>query len=67
MCCEEAATELIISHRSWLLRDDFTSQLILQPGRQHHRGDRLGEALTAFRVDKLPWLERRSRHRPPRR
>jgi hypothetical protein len=28
MYCEEAATELVIN-RSWLLRDDFTSQFIL--------------------------------------
>ena len=28
MYCEEAATELIISHRTWLHRDDFTGQFV---------------------------------------
>ena len=57
MYCEEAATELIISHRSWLLRDDFTGQFILT-----RAGEAGGitavidweEALTALRAGHLP-------------
>ena len=32
--CGEAATELIINHRTWLRRDDFTTQFILTTPRQ---------------------------------
>ena len=57
MYCEEAATELIINHRSWLLRDDFTKQFILTCA-----GSAGGitavidweEALTALRAGTLP-------------
>ena len=57
MYCEEAATELIINHRSWLLRDDFTKQFILTGA-----GSAGGitavidweEALTALRAGTLP-------------
>jgi ADP-ribose pyrophosphatase YjhB (NUDIX family) len=55
--CEEAAVELIISHRSWLLRDDFTQQFILT--RTGSAGGITAvinweEALTALRAGNLP-------------
>ena len=57
MYCEEAATELIISHRSWLLRDDFTSQFILTSAGSAGSitaAINWEEALTALRAGNLP-------------
>ena len=57
MYCEEAATELIISHRSWLLRDDFTSQFILTSAGSAGSTTAVidwEEALTALRAGNLP-------------
>ncbi len=58
MYCDQAATELIISHRTWLTRDDFTGQFI----RTHAgpSGDATtavidwDQAITALRAGKLP-------------
>jgi ADP-ribose pyrophosphatase YjhB (NUDIX family) len=55
--CEEAATELIISHGAWLRRDDFTSQFI-----HTQNGPTSGitavidwdEAITALQAGDLP-------------
>ncbi len=57
MYCEEAATELIISHRSWLLRDDFTGQFILTSAASAGSITAVidwEEALTALRAGHLP-------------
>jgi hypothetical protein len=58
MYCDQAATELIISHRTWLTRDDFTGQFIrTHPGPS---GDATiaaidwGQAITALRAGQLP-------------
>lgn len=58
MYCDQAATELIISHRTWLTRGDFTGQFI----RTHAgpAGDATvaaidwDEAITALRAGPLP-------------
>lgn len=55
--CDEAAAELIISHRSWLLRDDFTSQFILTGDGPDSGGAAAidwEQALTALSVGDLP-------------
>lgn len=57
MYCDEAAAELIISHRSWLLRDDFTSQFILTgngPADSATAAIDWEGALTALRAGSLP-------------
>ncbi len=57
MYCDEAAAELIISHRSWLLRDDFTSQFILtrtEPAGSITAVIDWEEALTALQAGNLP-------------
>jgi ADP-ribose pyrophosphatase YjhB (NUDIX family) len=58
MYCDQAAAELIISHRTWLTRDDFTGQFIrTQPGPS---GDAATaaidweQAITALRAGQLP-------------
>jgi ADP-ribose pyrophosphatase YjhB (NUDIX family) len=57
MYCEEAATELIINHRAWVRRDDFTRRFI-----RTHAGPAGGitavidwdEAITALQAGVLP-------------
>ncbi len=57
MYCDQAATELIISHRTWLTRDDFTSQFIST--HTSPSGDAIAaidwhQAITALRDGQLP-------------
>ncbi|MGH3224855.1 MAG: NUDIX hydrolase [Streptosporangiaceae bacterium] len=56
MYCDEAAAELIISHRSWLLRDDFTNQFILNGDGPADGAAAIDweEALAALRAGDLP-------------
>lgn len=57
MYCDEAATELILSHRTWLLRDGFTRQFILtrtEPAGGITAVIDWEEALTALQAGNLP-------------
>ncbi len=57
MYCEEAATELIIAHGSWLRRDDFTGQFIRAPAGPAGRTTAVidwDEAIAALHAGKLP-------------
>ncbi len=56
MYCDEAAAELLISHRSWLLRDDFSSQFILTGDGPAGGAAAIDweEALAALRAGDLP-------------
>jgi len=55
--CNQAATELLIRHGSWLRRDDFTAQFILagtEPGGSTTAAINWEEAITALHAGDLP-------------
>lgn len=57
MYCEEAATELIISHGAWLRKDDFTEQFILTQAEPDGRITTVidwDEAIAALQDGNLP-------------